>query len=76
MKSYLTRIQELESESVRIRSANLLRHENSDEFLDSEDDGSHSRNLFMDSDIKIEETDGMLTVSSLETQYLWSYLLG
>lgn len=59
MKSYLTRIQELEGELVRIRSSNHLRHENSDDFLDSEDDGAHSRNLFMDSDIKIEETDGM-----------------
>lgn len=60
VKSYLTRIQELEGELVRIRSSNHLRHENSDDFLDSEDDGTHSRNLFMDSDIKIEETDDVV----------------
>ncbi|XP_057773194.1 kinesin-like protein KIN-4C [Salvia miltiorrhiza] len=57
VKSYITRIQELESELVRIRSSNHLRHGNSDGFLYSEDDGTHSRNLFMDADIRTEETD-------------------
>ncbi|KAH6816991.1 P-loop containing nucleoside triphosphate hydrolases superfamily protein [Perilla frutescens var. frutescens] len=57
VKSYLTRIQELEGELVRIRSSNHLRHGNFEDFLDSENDGSHSKNLFMDSDIKTEETD-------------------
>ncbi|KAG6392989.1 hypothetical protein SASPL_147219 [Salvia splendens] len=57
VKSYVTKIQKLESELVRLRSSSHLRHGNSDDFLYSEDDGTHSRNLFMDVDIRSEETD-------------------
>ncbi|KAL0432658.1 UNVERIFIED_CONTAM: Kinesin-like protein KIN-4C [Sesamum latifolium] len=61
VKSYITKIQELESELIRIRNSNRLRRENSDDYLDSEDDGSHSRNLYiMDSDVKTVETDGVV----------------
>ncbi|XP_020547897.1 LOW QUALITY PROTEIN: kinesin-like protein KIN-4C [Sesamum indicum] len=61
VKSYITKIQELESELMRIRNLNRLRRESSDDYLDSEDDGSHSRNLYiMDSDVKIVETDGVV----------------
>lgn len=66
LKSYITRIQELESELVRIRSSNHLRRGNSDDFLYSEDEGTHSKNLFMDADIKTEETDGMLPPTVLK----------
>ncbi|KAK4434246.1 Kinesin-like protein KIN-4C [Sesamum alatum] len=61
VKSYITKIQELESELIRTRNSNHLRRENSDDYLDSEDDGSHSRNLYlMDSDVKTVETDGVV----------------
>lgn len=60
MKSYITRIQELE-EQLRRQNSSHLRHEKSDEYLDLEDDGSHSRNSYLtDFDMKTEDTDGML----------------
>lgn len=65
LKGYVARVQELESELVRIRSSNHLRHEHSDELVYSEDDGTHSRNLFSDPDIRAEETDGMLPLAVL-----------
>ncbi|KAL0308106.1 UNVERIFIED_CONTAM: Kinesin-like protein KIN-4C [Sesamum angustifolium] len=61
VKSYITKIQDLESELIRMRNSNRLRRDNSDDYLDSEDDGSHSKNLYiMDSDVKTEETDGVV----------------
>ncbi|KAL0392205.1 UNVERIFIED_CONTAM: Kinesin-like protein KIN-4C [Sesamum radiatum] len=61
VKSYITKIQDLESELIRMRNTNRLRRDNSDDYLDSEDDGSHSRNSYiMDSDVKTVETDGVV----------------
>ncbi|KAI3460070.1 hypothetical protein Pfo_016733 [Paulownia fortunei] len=61
VRSYITKIQELEAELIRIRNSSRLRHENSADFFDSEDDGTHSRNSYlMDSDIKTVETDGVV----------------
>lgn len=77
VKSYITRIQELEGELVRIRNSNHLRHENSADYLDSEDDGTHPRNLYlMDSDIKTVETDGMLLPAILQFNACGSLLFG
>ncbi|KAK4387682.1 Kinesin-like protein KIN-4C [Sesamum angolense] len=61
VKSYITKIQDLESELIRMRNSNRLRRDNSDDYLDSEDDGSRSRNSYiMDSDVKTVETDGVV----------------
>ncbi|KAK6130752.1 hypothetical protein DH2020_035510 [Rehmannia glutinosa] len=61
VKSYITKIQELESELIRIRNSSRLRHENSVDYLDSEDDGNHSKNLYlMDPDLNTIETEGVV----------------
>ncbi|KAK6116090.1 hypothetical protein DH2020_008359 [Rehmannia glutinosa] len=61
VKSYITKIQELESELIRIRNSSRLRHENSVDYLDSEDDGNHSKNLYlMDPDLNTLETEGVV----------------
>ncbi|EYU36459.1 hypothetical protein MIMGU_mgv1a000376mg [Erythranthe guttata] len=61
VKSYITKIQELEGELIRLRHSNRLKPENSADYLDLEDDGAHSRNeYFMDSDMKTVETEGVV----------------
>lgn len=68
VKSYITRIQELE-ELARKQNSTHPRHEKSNDYLDLEDDESHSRNSYlMDSDMKTEPTDGMLPAA-------WSCLM-
>ncbi|KAL8492277.1 hypothetical protein ACS0TY_023779 [Phlomoides rotata] len=60
VKSYITRIQELE-ELARVKNSSHSRHEKPDDYLDLEDDGCHSRNSYLiDSDMKTEETDGVV----------------
>ncbi|KAL7127691.1 hypothetical protein ABFS83_14G268900 [Erythranthe nasuta] len=61
VKSYITKIQELEGELIRLRHSNRLKPANSADYLDLEDDGAHSRNeYFMDSDMKTVETEGVV----------------
>ncbi|KAG8369179.1 hypothetical protein BUALT_Bualt15G0124300 [Buddleja alternifolia] len=62
VKSYITKIQELEDELIRIRNSNCLRRENYADSHDSEDDDMiHSRNShLLDSDRKTIEIDGMV----------------
>ncbi|GFP89555.1 chromosome-associated kinesin kif4 [Phtheirospermum japonicum] len=70
MKSYITKIQELDSELIRLRNSSRLRHDNSVDYLDSEDDGTHSGNSYLiDPDLKAIEADGMVEVVEKELEH-------
>ncbi|XP_051118391.1 kinesin-like protein KIN-4C [Andrographis paniculata] len=60
VKSYVSKIQELESELMRIRNLSRLKHETSGDYFDSEDE-AHSRNSYLiDSDVQTIESDDVV----------------
>lgn len=77
VKSYVTRIQELEGEMIRLRNSNRLNHGNSANYLDLDDDSAHSGNeSFMDSDMQTLETDGMPLPAIVQFKFIGSLRLG
>ncbi|KAL3634051.1 hypothetical protein CASFOL_021105 [Castilleja foliolosa] len=70
MKSYITKIQELDSELIRLRNSSRLRHDTSVDYLDSEDDGTHLGNSYLiDPNLKAIEADGMVEVVEKELEH-------
>ncbi|GER47789.1 kinesin-like protein [Striga asiatica] len=70
VKSYIMKIQDLESELIKVRSLNQSRREDFADYLDSEDDGNHSGNSYIiDADMRTTEKDGMVEVVEKELEH-------
>ncbi|KAL6504271.1 hypothetical protein OROGR_026194 [Orobanche gracilis] len=70
MKNYITKIQELESELVRLRNSSRLRHDNPADYVNLEDDGTHSGNSYLTNpDLKAIEPDGIVEVVEKELEH-------
>ncbi|CAA0840402.1 P-loop containing nucleoside triphosphate hydrolases superfamily protein [Striga hermonthica] len=69
VKSYNMKIQDLESELIKVRSLNQSRREDFADYLDSENDGNHSGNLYIvDADMRTEK-DGRVEVVEKELEH-------
>ncbi|CAA0809109.1 P-loop containing nucleoside triphosphate hydrolases superfamily protein [Striga hermonthica] len=69
VKSYIMKIQDLESELIKVRSLNQSRRDDFADYLDSEDDGNHSGNSYIvDADMRTEK-DGMVEVVEKELEH-------
>ncbi|CAA0809135.1 P-loop containing nucleoside triphosphate hydrolases superfamily protein, partial [Striga hermonthica] len=69
VKSYIMKIQDLESELIKVQCLNQSRREDFADYLDSEDDGNHSGNsCIIDADMRTEK-DGMAEVVVKELEH-------